>query len=101
MLEGALISELIDWAEKNDIVLLADEVYQTNVYAEGKKFVSFKKGLLRRKRATHFDKSRFPLQRCATRRAKPNCSPFTLSRKSVSLFILFLLCEIEREKTKQ
>jgi alanine transaminase len=37
--------EIISFVHKEKLVLLADEVYQENVYAEGKKFHSFKKVL--------------------------------------------------------
>ncbi|KAK1948044.1 Alanine aminotransferase 2 [Phytophthora citrophthora] len=39
------IEEIIKFCKKEDILILADEVYQENVYAEGKEFVSFKKVL--------------------------------------------------------
>ncbi|KAG3049534.1 Alanine aminotransferase 2, partial [Phytophthora idaei] len=39
------IEEIIKFCKKEDILILADEVYQENVYAEGKKFFSFKKVL--------------------------------------------------------
>jgi hypothetical protein len=35
--------EIVQFCHQEGLVLLADEVYQTNVYAEGKKFTSFKK----------------------------------------------------------
>jgi alanine transaminase len=35
--------EIVAFCKKEGIVLLADEVYQDNVYAEGKEFNSFKK----------------------------------------------------------
>ena len=34
---------IIKWAHKKKLFILADEVYQDNVYAEGMKFHSFKK----------------------------------------------------------
>eukprot|EP01023_Acetabularia_acetabulum_P009420 TRINITY_DN14221_c0_g1_i2.p1 TRINITY_DN14221_c0_g1~~TRINITY_DN14221_c0_g1_i2.p1 ORF type:complete len:486 (-),score=93.32 TRINITY_DN14221_c0_g1_i2:432-1889(-) len=37
--------EIIKFCKENDIVLMADEVYQDNIYAEGKHFYSFKKVL--------------------------------------------------------
>ncbi|KAJ0401463.1 hypothetical protein ATCC90586_009873 [Pythium insidiosum] len=37
--------DIIKFCQKEDIVLLADEVYQENVYAKGKSFVSFRKVL--------------------------------------------------------
>ncbi|RZC33906.1 alanine aminotransferase 2, partial [Asbolus verrucosus] len=39
------IEEIIKFAHKEKLFLLADEVYQDNVYAEGSKFYSFKKVL--------------------------------------------------------
>lgn len=36
---------ILNFAKEKGIVVLADEVYQENVYAEGKKFHSFKKVL--------------------------------------------------------
>ncbi|GJQ84175.1 hypothetical protein Trydic_g2851 [Trypoxylus dichotomus] len=39
------IEEIIKFAHKHGLFLLADEVYQDNVYAEGSKFYSFKKVL--------------------------------------------------------
>jgi len=39
------IADIITFATKHKLVILADEVYQTNVYAEGKEFHSFKKVL--------------------------------------------------------
>jgi len=36
---------IVDFCKKNNIVLMADEVYQDNVYPKDKKFVSFKKVL--------------------------------------------------------
>jgi alanine transaminase len=37
------IQKIVQFAEKNRVTLLADEVYQLNIYKKGKKFVSFKK----------------------------------------------------------
>eukprot|EP00297_Palpitomonas_bilix_P007727 CAMPEP_0113889748 /NCGR_PEP_ID=MMETSP0780_2-20120614/13705_1 /TAXON_ID=652834 /ORGANISM="Palpitomonas bilix" /LENGTH=489 /DNA_ID=CAMNT_0000878953 /DNA_START=184 /DNA_END=1653 /DNA_ORIENTATION=- /assembly_acc=CAM_ASM_000599 len=37
------VKDVVRFCVKEGIALLADEVYQENVYAEGKKFVSFKK----------------------------------------------------------
>lgn len=37
------IEEIIKFAYKEKLFVLADEVYQDNVYAEGSKFYSFKK----------------------------------------------------------
>jgi alanine transaminase len=37
------IAEVVQWAGKRDVLVLADEVYQANVYEEGKQFHSFKK----------------------------------------------------------
>ncbi|KAL4095758.1 hypothetical protein PRIC1_009130 [Phytophthora ramorum] len=39
------IEEIIKFCKQEGILVLADEVYQENVYAEGKEFVSFKKVL--------------------------------------------------------
>lgn len=39
------MSKIVDFAAKNKVVILADEVYQLNVYKKGKKFVSFKKAV--------------------------------------------------------
>eukprot|EP01128_Nolandella_sp_AFSM9_P001988 TRINITY_DN1238_c0_g1_i1.p1 TRINITY_DN1238_c0_g1~~TRINITY_DN1238_c0_g1_i1.p1 ORF type:complete len:501 (+),score=93.01 TRINITY_DN1238_c0_g1_i1:25-1503(+) len=39
------MQQIIRFCVKHHVVLLADEVYQENVYAEGKQFVSFKKVL--------------------------------------------------------
>merc|ERR1719235_2903094 len=39
------MQEIISFCSKNDIVLMADEVYQENVYADGLPFHSFKKVL--------------------------------------------------------
>ncbi|MDI6783689.1 MAG: aminotransferase class I/II-fold pyridoxal phosphate-dependent enzyme [bacterium] len=43
ILEETTIREVIDFAEENDMVIIADEVYQENVY--GAKFISFAKVL--------------------------------------------------------
>lgn len=48
---------IVRFCKDEQIVLLADEVYQTNVYAEGKSFISFKKVV--RDFGTDFDD--FPL----------------------------------------
>lgn len=37
------VRDVVRFCVRENIVLMADEVYQENVYAEGKKFVSFKK----------------------------------------------------------
>lgn len=39
------IKEVITWAAKNEVLIMADEVYQTNVYDPNMKFHSFKKVL--------------------------------------------------------
>lgn len=39
------IEEVIRFAHEKKLVIIADEVYQENIYAEGKKFVSFKEVL--------------------------------------------------------
>lgn len=45
VLERVNQEELLQFCASEGLVLIADEVYQTNVYAEGKSFVSFKKVL--------------------------------------------------------
>lgn len=45
VLDRAGQEELVEFCKKEGLVLIADEVYQTNVYAEGKEFNSFKKVL--------------------------------------------------------
>eukprot|EP00871_Galdieria_phlegrea_P005635 jgi/Galph1/6072/GphlegSOOS_G4713.1 len=45
VLDRANIEEIIDFAYRRKLVLLADEVYQENVYTKEKKFVSLKKVL--------------------------------------------------------
>jgi len=40
------IEEVVQVCAKNKIVLMADEVYQDNIYADGKEFVSFRKVVL-------------------------------------------------------
>ena len=45
ILEVENMKEIIEFCHKENIVLMADEVYQENVYAEGKKFISFRKVL--------------------------------------------------------
>jgi len=37
------MKQIVDFCYRNKIVLMADEVYQDNIYTEGKSFVSFKK----------------------------------------------------------
>merc|ERR1711907_657964 len=37
--------QIIDFCKREGLILLADEVYQDNIYAEGKEFNSFKKVL--------------------------------------------------------
>lgn len=46
MLTRENIVEIIKFAHKNNLFLLADEVYQDNVYASGSKFHSFKKVMM-------------------------------------------------------
>lgn len=43
VLSRANIEEIIKFAYKEKLFLLADEVYQDNIYADGSKFYSFKK----------------------------------------------------------
>jgi alanine transaminase len=40
------IRDIIRWAARREVVLFADEVYQENIYADGKKFHSFREVLL-------------------------------------------------------
>ncbi|XP_044755931.1 alanine aminotransferase 1-like [Coccinella septempunctata] len=40
------IQEIIKFAHKENLMILADEVYQDNIYAEGSKFYSFKKVMM-------------------------------------------------------
>lgn len=37
------IANIIKFATKNNLILIADEVYRDNIYKEGAKFVSFRK----------------------------------------------------------
>ena len=43
VLEESDMEEVVRFCERERIILLADEVYQENVYEKGRKFVSFKK----------------------------------------------------------
>ena len=43
VLNESTIREIITWAKKEQICLMADEVYQENIYKDGAKFVSFRK----------------------------------------------------------
>ena len=45
-LEIENMKEIIKFCHKEDLILIADEVYQENIYIEGKKFTSFRKVLL-------------------------------------------------------
>jgi alanine transaminase len=45
VLSAENIADIIKFCKKENLVILADEVYQENIYAAGKKFVSFKKVL--------------------------------------------------------
>jgi aspartate/methionine/tyrosine aminotransferase len=45
ILEVENMKEIIEFCHKENIILMADEVYQENIYAEGKKFTSFRKVL--------------------------------------------------------
>ena len=45
-LEIENMKEIIKFCHKEDLILIADEVYQENIYIEGKKFTSFRKILL-------------------------------------------------------
>eukprot|EP00929_Paragymnodinium_shiwhaense_P111283 TRINITY_DN7907_c0_g1_i1.p1 TRINITY_DN7907_c0_g1~~TRINITY_DN7907_c0_g1_i1.p1 ORF type:complete len:523 (-),score=164.56 TRINITY_DN7907_c0_g1_i1:423-1991(-) len=42
-LDEGLMKQIVELCMKERLVLMADEVYQENVYAQGKKFTSFKK----------------------------------------------------------
>lgn len=37
------MKEVVQWCHKRQVVLMADEVYQENIYASGKKFTSFRR----------------------------------------------------------
>jgi alanine transaminase len=43
VLDRPVMEEIVQFCYDRDILLMADEVYQTNVYAESKQFVSFRK----------------------------------------------------------
>jgi len=45
-LEVENMKEIIKFCHKENLIIMADEVYQENIYIEGKKFTSFKKVLL-------------------------------------------------------
>jgi len=45
-LEIENMQEIIKFCQRENLILIADEVYQENVYIEGKKFTSFRKVLL-------------------------------------------------------
>lgn len=45
-LEVENMKEIIKFCHKENIIIIADEVYQENIYIEGKKFTSFRKVLL-------------------------------------------------------
>ena len=45
-LEVENMKEIIKFCRKENLILIADEVYQENIYIEGKKFTSFRKVLL-------------------------------------------------------
>lgn len=47
VLESKIISEVIEFAHSKNLVIIADEVYQENIYAPGKTFHSFREMLLR------------------------------------------------------
>jgi aspartate/methionine/tyrosine aminotransferase len=40
------MKEILKFCQKENLILIADEVYQENIYVEGKKFTSFRKVLL-------------------------------------------------------
>mmetsp|Transcript_10285 Transcript_10285/g.8836 ORF Transcript_10285/g.8836 Transcript_10285/m.8836 type:complete len:378 (+) Transcript_10285:361-1494(+) len=42
VLDESDIEQIVEFAHKNNVVILADEVYQLNIYKKGKKFTSFK-----------------------------------------------------------
>lgn len=43
VLPEATIKAIVSWCKENEILLLADEVYQENIWKNGAKFVSFRK----------------------------------------------------------
>ncbi|KAG9394760.1 Alanine aminotransferase [Carpediemonas membranifera] len=45
VLTGQAIADILEWAYAKNLVVLADEVYQENIYVDTKRFVSFKKVL--------------------------------------------------------
>jgi len=46
VLEPAAMADVVKWAHSRNVMLLADEVYQENVYAPGKTFRSFREIML-------------------------------------------------------
>lgn len=44
-----MVGQMIDFADANKLMIIADEVYQTNVYDETRPFVSFKKMMMDKK----------------------------------------------------
>lgn len=49
VLETQSLHDIVSLCAKHNIVLLADEVYQENVYAEGKEFTAFREVVLQQK----------------------------------------------------
>ena len=47
ILDEQNVRDIIDFCHKRNIVIMADEVYQVNVYDDSKKFHSFKKVLVK------------------------------------------------------
>eukprot|EP00767_Chilomastix_cuspidata_P001645 gnl/Chilomastix_cuspidata/177.p1 GENE.gnl/Chilomastix_cuspidata/177~~gnl/Chilomastix_cuspidata/177.p1 ORF type:complete len:487 (+),score=252.35 gnl/Chilomastix_cuspidata/177:63-1523(+) len=45
VLDEERIREIVEFADRNSLVLMADEVYQENVYASGKRFFSFERAV--------------------------------------------------------
>lgn len=64
VLQRQNIVDIIKFAYKNRLFLLADEVYQDNIYAEGSKFFSFKKVLLQTHCETGYVINAFVVYRC-------------------------------------
>jgi len=46
VLDRAILQDIVDWAHKRGVLIIADEVYQENIYAPGKKFHSFREVVL-------------------------------------------------------
>jgi alanine transaminase len=46
VLDRNILQGIVDWAHKRNVLIVADEVYQENVYAEGKRFYSIREVVL-------------------------------------------------------